>query len=89
MNNMAKIKHDIKKCFYNAKDKLILELREQILDLQIALENHQAETAKLKSRLQQTTRYLEIRTKPQRPYSIPRLVDNLIKDNKQALKEGK
>ena len=62
------------------------EYKQQKKDL-IELHDLKAENKRLKERLQKTTKYLEVRTKPQRPYSVPRLVDKIIEENKKALKE--
>lgn len=43
----------------------------------------------LLERLEKTTKYLEIRTKKQSKYSIPRLVDTIIEANKVAVAKAK
>ena len=62
------------------------EDRDELCD---RLDRAEAINKDLLERLEKTTKYLEIRTKKQSKYSIPRLVDKIIEGNKATIAKAK
>lgn len=72
---------------FEAKGRLVAKCwRKDVSEILLNILNSQPD---LLERLEKTTKYLEIRTKKQSKYSIPRLVDKIIEANKVVLAKAK